>query len=134
MTLDHVDTLENLETEAIAIEQLLSYTISEQPADAFDRGSTLAVYIARTGKMMCDAKYHQDEARNKAIQAISGGDTLLRLPASTLNKYVDSCIQDENYMVNWCERLHRTCEKQWEWCRTIISYAKEEKKLGGYQK
>ena len=134
MILDHIDSLDSLELECIEIDKILSLEVSEQPESAMDRGCTLAVYIARTGKMMCDAKYHQDKARTKAIIEGSNAGIAKHISASSFNEYVKSCTTNENYISNWTERLHRTCEKQWDWCRSIISYAKEEMKLGGYSK
>lgn len=134
MNLDHINSLEELEAECIAIDKILAITISEQPAEALERGSDLAVYIARTGKMMCDAKYHQDNAKTEAIIQGVNAKLAAQLSATSFNEYVRSCIKNENFIANWTERLHRTCEKQWEWCRSILSYAKEEMKLGGYQK
>ena len=134
MILNHISTLDTLEKECIEIQKDLNLTISDQATEALERGSHLAVQIARTGKMMCDAKYHQDQAKKRSIEGIAQGDRLLSLPASVLNKYVDNCCEIENLIYLWCERCHRNCEKQWDWCRTIVSYAKEEMKLAGTQK
>lgn len=134
MQLDHINTLEELELECIKIDKELAITISEQPAEAFKRGSDLAVYIARTGKMMCDAKWHQDKAKTESIIKGVNAKLASQLSATSFNEYVRSCITNENFIANWTERLHRTCEKEWEWCRSILSYAKEEMKLGGYSK
>ena len=131
MQLDHINSLDQLEAECITIDKILALTISEQPAEALERGSDLAVYIARTGKMMCDAKWHQDKAKTEAIIQGSNAGLAKQLSATSFNEYVRSCITKENLIANWTERLHRTCEKQWEWCRSILSYAKEEMKMGG---
>jgi hypothetical protein len=129
MQLDHINTLDQLEAECIEIDKILAITISEQPEEALERGSSLAVYIARTAKMLCDAKYHQDKAKTQAIIDGVNAHLAKQLSATSFNEYVRSCIEKENYIAIWTERLHRTCEKQWEWCRSILSYAKEEMKL-----
>ena len=65
--LDHINTLEQLEKESKQINDFLNMTCSEQPEEALGRGNDLLVYLARTGKMLSDAKYWQDEAINNSI-------------------------------------------------------------------
>ena len=43
--------------------------------------------------------------------------------------FIDSLCKNEQYLVDWCDRLNRTATHQLEWCRTIISKAKAEMAL-----
>ncbi|GAB6121121.1 hypothetical protein [Dysgonomonas termitidis] len=49
--------------------------------------------------------------------------------SKAVNKIIDSLCKEEQYLVNWCERLNRSATHQLEWCRTLISKAKEEMRL-----
>lgn len=129
MELDHITPLDALEVEAARYEDFINITCSEQPEEALQRGNDLNVLIARTGKMLADAKYHQDGAKVHAFENAINSGLVERLSPSTLNKHMDSVTQEENFMVNWIERIHRTAEKQLDWTRTLVSYAKEEMRL-----
>ena len=129
LNLDHITTLCNLEIEILEHEAFLNVTCSEQPEEALQRGNDLNVLIARTGKMLADAKYWQDGAKVKATENAVSSGLVDRLSPSSFNKYMDYTTKDENFMVNWIERIHRTAEKQLDWTRTLVSYAKEEMRL-----
>jgi hypothetical protein len=120
--LTHISTIEQLETEAKTIDEFLNITCSEDPNEVTARGCDLVVYIARTGKMLADAKYWKDKATTESILRRLD----ISLPASVLNKLIDAeCIR-ENYIFTWVERLNRAATHQMDWCRTLISKAKVE--------
>lgn len=127
----NIAPFEQLEQEAKYIQDFLDITMSEDPTEATLRGNDLAVYISRTGKMLADAKYHRDKRlKGTSMTKIKELGKDLNIPASTLNELIKSSCYLENYLVNWIERLNRTAVHQLEWCRTLISKAKEEMKLG----
>lgn len=126
MKLDHINSPEELEAEAAIHEQVINVTCSGQPEEALQWGNELSVIIARTGKMMADAQYHRDNALSLAVENAVTSGLSARLSASSLNKYVNSCTAETSFLYTWIERIHRTAEKQLDWTRTVISYAKEE--------
>lgn len=115
---------ELIETELNEIQSFLELTQSEDINEAVFRGNELAVYMARTGKLLADAKIHRDEKLNSEIMREI--KKLISLPASTSNKFIDTLTRDENHLVNWADRLNAACSRQLEWCRTIISKGKAE--------
>lgn len=122
--LTDITPLDNLETEAKGIDSYMNVTCSEDPNEAVARGNDLTVYLARTGKMLADAKYHQDIAINENTILVT--ETYKSMPPSTKNKLIEAMCQRENHLVNWLERLNRACTHQLDWLRTVISKAKEE--------
>ncbi len=123
--LDHINSLEQLEIEAKKIDDFLNITCSEQPEDAINRGNDLLVYLARTGKMLSDAKYWQDEAvNNNIIQKLKDQ---IDLPPMILKKFIDSSTKRENYLVTWLDRMNRTCTHQLDFLRTVVSFAKNQR-------
>lgn len=122
--LEHIQSIEKLETEAQQIEAYLNITCSEELEEIVGRGNDLAVYISRTGKMLADAKFHQDKAISESIIREVGKQA--NIPASVLNKLVNAACKHQNYLVNWIERLNRTATHQLDWLRTLVSKAKEE--------
>ena len=122
--LDHIKSIDELEKEALSIDKFLNITCSEDANEAVERGNDLQVYIARTGKMLADAKYWQDLAiRQNMSQNIKDNPGL---SPSIRKDYVNSLCQYENFMVTWIDRMNRAATHQSEWLRTVISKAKAE--------
>ena len=119
-----ISTYEQIKEELKAIQSDLEIEMSEDANEAQYRGNKLAVHMARTGKLLADAKIHRDRKLTSGV--VEELKKVLSLPASTANKYIDALCYDENYLVNWCERVNRTSTHQLDWCRTVISKAKAE--------
>lgn len=119
-----ISTYEQIKEELKAIQSDLEIEMSEDANEAQYRGNKLAVHMARTGKLLADAKIHRD--RKLSSEVVDNLKKVVQLPASTANKFVDALCYDENYLVNWAERVNRSCTHQLDWCRTVISKAKAE--------
>lgn len=124
---------DQIATELDSIDSFLNITMSEQAQEAVIRGNDLAVYIARTGKLLADAKYHLN-ARLKDEVFDTLRDTAKRAGATSkaVNAIIDSLCKEERYLVDWCERLNRTATHQIEWCRTLIAKARAEMQTINY--
>lgn len=113
--------------EAKDIDNFLGLTCSEQPAEMIERGNDLSVYLARTGKMLADAKYHLDNKKQSLLVAeLRKAGSLANIPASTINTLIKANCKQEAFLVNWLDRLNSACVHQIEWLRTCISKAKAE--------
>lgn len=119
-----ITSKENIQKELEEIQNFLEITLSENIEEAVYRGNDLAVYMARSGKLLADAKLHRDEKLKSEV--ISKIKDLVSLPASSANKFIDTLTKDENYLVNWADRINTSCSRQLEWCRTVISKGKAE--------
>lgn len=106
------------------IQSVIDVELSDDLNQIVDRGNYCNAQMARTGKLLADAKIHRDRKLNSGV--VENLKRVTALPASTANKYIDALCHDENYLVNWCERINRSCTHQIEWCRTLISKAKAE--------
>lgn len=115
------------------IDGFLNITMSENPEEAVVRGNDLAAYVARTGKLLADAKYHLNEAKNNEVmETLREAAKNAKATAKAVNALIDSLCREEQYLVDWCERANRTATHQLSWCVTVISKAKEEMKLGRF--
>jgi hypothetical protein len=122
--LDHIFSLDELEVEASQIDGYLQITCGDDPNEAVEVGNTLVVYLARTGKMLAGAKFHQDEAiKNNTLAEIG---MKRNISPTIMKKLIEASTKRENYLVNWIERLNRACTHKIEWLRTLISKAKTE--------
>lgn len=119
-----ISTFEDIKKELIEVQSFLEITMSEDANEAVVRGNDLAVYMARTGKLVADAKYHRDQKLRSEM--IKEYQKLLDFPASVAVKYTDTLVENETYLMTWATRLNASCTHQLDWCRTIISKAKAE--------
>ena len=116
--------------EAQKIQDFLDITVSSDPAEIVDRIATLMTYMSRSGEMYARAK---KDLRTKKTAEIS--KTIINiakeqcLSASVQNALLDSICEDESYMVDWLERINRTCTHQMDGLRSLLSYEKEQMKL-----
>ena len=124
-----ITPFQDLEAEATKIQAFTEITMSEEMAEAVDRGNELMVYIARTGKMLSDARYHLGESMRAEIVSIVKSFYDQRLSATVQNKLVSAVGKKEQHLFDICEQLNKTCKYQLEWCRTIVSKGKEEMRL-----
>ena len=61
----NITPTDKISKELAAIDAFLNITMSEDVQEAVLRGNDLAVYIARTGKLLADAKYHLNITGNR---------------------------------------------------------------------
>jgi len=112
------------------IDSFLNITTSEQIEEIVQRGNDLSVHIARSGKLLADAKYHLDtKMKSEVFDTLKETGKQAGASAKAINKIIDSLCAKEQYLVNWTERVNRTATHQLDWCRTLISKAKEEMRL-----
>ena len=112
----NITPTDKISEELAAIDAFLNITMSEDVQEAVLRGNDLAVYIARTGKLLADAKYHLNVKKKSEV-------------FDTLRETASRAGATSKAIVDWCDRLNRTATHQLEWCRTIISKAKAEMAL-----
>ena len=126
----NITPIDKIAEELESIDSFLNITMSEDVQEAVMRGNDLAVYIARTGKLLVDAKHHLNEKKK-----FEGFDTLRETAsragatAKAVNAIIDSLCKDEQYLVDWADRVNRACVHNIDWCRTIVSKQKEEMRL-----
>ena len=121
---DLITSMSQITVELQDIQNFIEITMSEDPNEAVARGNDLSVYMARTGKLLADAKYHRDKKLRSEI--VSQIKEMVKLPPSVATKFTDTLVERESYLMNWADRSNRSCTHQLEWCRTIISKAKAE--------
>lgn len=127
-----ITSREQILQELTDIDRFLSITMSENAEEAVQRGNDLAVYVARTGKLLADAKYWLNEAMNsETMHTLRDTAKEAKATATAVNALVNSLCKEERYLVDWCERCNRTATHQLSWCVTVISKAKAEMQMSG---
>ncbi len=122
-------TIDDLLQEAQEIQNFLESVPdnNEDPNELAIRLTYLNNYMARSGKMLADAKMMQDSAVAAAYAEHT--KSILKMPATIAQKFIASQTVNENYLVNWLDRINRTCTHQSDNIRTQISFAKEQMSL-----
>jgi hypothetical protein len=128
--LDHITPYEHLLKEAGEIQAYSEITPSDNPQEIAERIIAIGVYIARTGKMLADAKYHLNrKRRDDTIELINQILADKKLSAKVQNSLVESICKDEQYLVDWIERLNRAVTHQQDAMRSLLSYEKENLRI-----
>jgi hypothetical protein len=129
----NIQTPEDLNRAANEIQAFLEAEFNaDVSASCVARAEELAGYMAHTGKMLADAKYHYNTLLNsEIIKALKDQD---KMTASTLNNYIKAMCKDYQYLVDWIDRINASCTHQIDLIRSLISKHKEELKLSGWQK
>lgn len=123
---DNLFTPEQIFKEATEIQSFLELEMIPEGSALVERSTFLSNYMSRTGKMYADAKYHKDTLLNSQIIVTLKSAMSEQMSASTLNKFIDSACKDFNYLVDWCERLNRSCTHELDLMRSLISKEKAE--------
>lgn len=119
-----------MKEEAQKIQNYLEHTVSSDPAELVDRIANLLVYMARSGEMLAQAKKN---LRAKKTSEIS--KTIINiakeqcLSASVQNALLDSICEEEAFLVDWLDRINRSCTHQIEGLRSLLSYEKEQMRI-----
>jgi hypothetical protein len=109
------------------IAEIYEFLLQPTPDDIVmveQRGSYLLVYLARMSKMLADAKLLFDKHYVRMVQ-----ENRNIVTSTVMRSYCESLCNEQKYLVNLIESLIKKCEYEIDWCRTLISKAKEEMRL-----
>lgn len=124
--LNNITSKKNIQEELEKYQFHAEISLSEDTNEVIAWSNEALVYLARTAKLMADSQYHKDrKMRSELTEQIK---TITTFSASTANKFVDSLMEEENYLYKWAERLNAALSRQIDFARTLISKAKEELK------
>jgi hypothetical protein len=124
--LDHITPYQELLSEVKEIQSFSEITVSDNPQEIAERIVALEVYIARTGKMLADAKFHLlEKQKDESIKLLERIFSKQKLSAKVQNAIIEPICIDERYLVSWIERLNRAVTHQHDGMRSLLSYEKE---------
>lgn len=123
-----------IEQELSSMQEYLEQVMPDHPDDVIERGAQLQVWIARSGKLLADTKLILNEAMQGEVMEILRNTARATGASHTaVNALVKSACRQEQYLVDWSERLNRTATHQLEFLRSVLSKAREEMKISAYQ-
>lgn len=116
--------------ELRAMQDYMENTCSNNPEEIRSRIIDLMVYLARSGEMLAVAK--KELRRKKSSEIQNQIITIAKeacLSATVQNALLESICEEESFMVDWVERINRTCTHQIDALRSLLSYEKEGLRL-----
>lgn len=115
------------QSECTYMQEFLERDNTDSPEALVERVTKLNVLLARSGKLLADAKLIQDEI--SADVFIANEATIIKMGATLGRQYVQARTSNINYYVNWLDRLNRAMVHVGDNMRTQISFVKEELRL-----
>ena len=88
------------------MQSFLEITASDNPKELIDRLTDINVYLARSGKLLADAKAYQDQVTANVYA--SHMEFISRVPATVAMKFVAAQSVTANQIVTWRDRINRT--------------------------
>ena len=119
---------EQLKGTTERMQKKLEQPLPKEPNDLIAYLEEVDRIMAVSGNMLADAKYYQDAIKNAAILT-SLSDEYSTLSQSAKNEFIKTEAKDQNYMVNWIDRINACAVHIKDSIRTIISYRKKELEL-----
>lgn len=116
--------LENLALYQSQIDEKLV----DEPTQIIEQLTVAESIMVNSGKMLADAKYWLNEAmHSETIKTLNELASQNKLITSTaVNQIIKSLCKDQQYLVDWCERLNRSSTHRADLARSIISKQKAE--------
>ena len=113
-------------TEIKQMQEFLEIEVSEDPNEICERMRTINVYMARSSRLLAEAKAHRRKAERDTIAALPDFPTM---PANTLKKYLEVCSYEWYEIEDALENLYKTCVHQVDSLRSLLSFSKEDLRL-----
>ena len=116
--------LENLALYQSQIDEKLV----DEPTQIIEQLTIAESIMVNSGKMLADAKYWLNEAMHsetiKTLKELASQNKLIT--STAVNQIIKSLCKDQQYLVDWCERLNRSSTHRADLARSIISKQKAE--------
>ena len=113
-------------TEIKAMQEYLEIEVSEEPNEICDRIRVINVYMARSSRLLAEAKAHRRKSERDAFASIPD---FQNMPANTLKKYLEVCAYEWYEIEEALENLYKTCVHSLDSLRSLLSYTKEDMRL-----
>lgn len=113
-------------TEIRTMQDYLEVEVSEDVNEICERIRTINVYMARSSRMLAEAKAHRRKAERDTFAAVPDFGSM---PANTLKKYLEVCAYEWYEIEDALESLYKTCVHSMDSLRSLLSYSKEDMRL-----
>lgn len=113
-------------TEIKQMQEYLEIEVSDDANEICERLRTISVYMARSSRLLAEAKAHRRKAERDTFAALPN---YAQMPANTLKKYLEVCAYEWYEIEDALENLYKTCVHATDSLRSLLSYSKEDMRL-----
>lgn len=113
-------------TEIKEMQEYLEIETSDDPNEICERLRTINVYMARSSRLLAEAKAHRRKAERDTFATMPDFGNM---PANTLKKYLEVCAYEWYEIEDALENLYKTCVHALDSLRSLLSYTKEDMRL-----
>ena len=121
---DQDTILSNLQAYQTQLDEVLV----DEPNQIVEQLTIAESIMVNSGKLLADAKYWLNEAMHsetiKTLKELASQNKLIT--STAVNQIIKSLCKDQQYLVDWCERLNRSSTHRADLARSIISKQKAE--------
>ena len=120
-----VHSIEHISTRLEEIQTILESHYDNDSGNILsDRMTLISAYMAESGKLLGDAKYHyQTKLESEMMRLIK--DLLPEYSSANMqNTFIKSLCKDESWLVNIADRVNASCTHQLDSMRSQLSYLK----------
>jgi len=124
----HILAQEHILTNLALYQDQLDEKLVDEPTQIMEQLTIAESIMVNSGKMLADAKYCLNEAMHsetiKTLKELASQNKLIT--STAVNQIIKSLCKDQQYLVDWCERLNRSSTHRADLARSIISKQKAE--------
>lgn len=124
----HILAQEHILTNLALYQEQLDDKLVDEPTQIMEQLTIAESIMVNSGKLLADAKYWLNEAMHgETIDTLKDLAKQNKMVTSTaVNQIIKSLCKEQQYLVDWCERINRSSTHRADYCRSIISKHKAE--------
>lgn len=124
----HILSKEQILENLALYQSQLDEKLVDDPNVIIEQLTVAESIMVNSGKMLADTKYWLNDAMHSdTISTLKELATQNKIITSTaVNQIIKSLCKDQQYLVDWCERLNRSSTHRADLARSIISKQKAE--------
>lgn len=124
----HILSQEHILENLALYQSQMDDKLIDEPTQIMEQLTIAESIMVNSGKMLADAKYWLNEAmHSETIDTMKDLAKQNKLVTSTaVNQIIKSLCKEQQYLVDWCERLNRSSTHRADLARSIISKQKAE--------
>ena len=124
----HILNKEQILTNLALFHNQIDEHLVDEPNKIIEQLITAESVMINSGKMLADAKYLLNDAMHsetiKTLKELVKDQP--KITSTAINQLIKSLCKDQQYLVDWCERLNRSSTHRADLARSIISKQKAE--------
>ena len=124
----HILNKEQILTNLALFHNQIDEHLVDEPNKIIEQLITAESVMINSGKMLADAKYLLNDAMHsetiKTLKELVKDQP--KITSTAINQLIKSLCKNEQYLVDWCERLNRSATHRADLARSIISKQKAE--------